>query len=439
MQDWKEKLRNIPVSSANVQSIKLPNHFIFKNHGVYDFEPVLSFFDWTIENTQVEIDFRECVTANYQALTLVVLYCLRLKKQGCRISFKLNDKGKGGASEIWRTMGALGLFNVSTDHKTNFRHNENKPLIAIRNTHDFKKAIEAAEKYTSRFNVEYMDTLRHILSELLYNTLEHGVSFFNYRGTELPTPSLIQFAWYQGRNEIHFIIADTGVGIKKHLSQAYPGIETDVEAIKLAIKPQVSGTFGPQTNPYHAKNNAGVGLYLSTNIVRRLNADMHIMSGNGLLHVSPRDITSKQLLSFWPGTTILVSIKLSDDADFSLESMMQEFREAAREELERVKAMEIEKNFYIDVENHFGPYAEDKHAAIKFRDNKLLPEMRQGKNILIDFIRVKQSPHSFLSALLATPIKLLGLKAYKQIKIVNANSSIRGIIDYIFDENTEAD
>ena len=434
--DWKDKLKAIPIENSNILKIKLPNHFIFKNHGFYDFEPVLSFFDWSIRNSQVEIDFTECITANYQALTLVVLYCYKLKQQGCRISFKLSDKLKGGASEIWRAMGALGLFHVSTDHKTNFRHSTNKPLVAIRNSADFKKAIEMAENYTDQFNVEYMDTLRHILSELLYNTLEHGISFFTYRNQRLPTPSLIQFTWYQKRNEIHFIVADVGVGIKAHLSQAYPGIESDVDAIKLAIKPQVSGTFS-QTNPYQVKNNAGVGLYISTNIIKRLSADMHIMSGNGLLHISPRDVTSRELAYSWPGTVILVSIKLSNDLNFSLETMMQEFRESARQELERVKDREISNTFYVDVENYFGPYAEDKHAAINFRDTKLLPEIKLGKKIVIDFTRVKQSPHSFLSALLATPIKGLGINAFKKIKIVNANSNIRGIIDYIFDENTE--
>jgi hypothetical protein len=49
---------------------------------------------------------------------------------------------------------------------------------------------------------------------------------------------------------------------------------------------------------------------------------------------------------------------------------------------------------------------------------------------------VISAPHSFLSALLATPIKILGLPAYKKIKIVNAAPEIRETIDYILDENT---
>lgn len=44
--------------------------------------------------------------------------------------------------------------------------------------------------------------------------------------------------------------------------------------------------------------------------------------------------------------------------------------------------------------------------------------------------------HSFLTALLADPIKILGLKSYKQIKIIGANETIRTIIDFVFDTYT---
>lgn len=284
--------------------------------------------------------------------------------------------------------------------------------------------------------MEYQNTLRHVISELLYNTQEHGKSFFNYREKQLVTPSLIQFSWYQSQNEIHFIIADTGIGIKNHLSQTYSGIESDIEAIKMAIKPQVSGTFG-LSDPYKSKNNAGVGLYISTSIIKRLKADMHIISGDGVLHISPRDITSKTLDSSWPGTVVLVSIKLTAGVDFAFHSMMQEFRESASSELSKGTSQENNEKYYLSIENYFGPYAEDKQAAIKVRDERILPNISSGKKIIVDFNHVKSAPHSFLSALLATPVKRLGMKAYKKIHILNASPEIRETIDYIMDENTE--
>ncbi len=333
-------------------------------------------------------------------------------------------------------MGALGLFHVSTDENTNFLHNQFKPLIAIRNPLDFKKAIATAENFTNNFNVEYQNTLRHVISELLYNAQEHGRSTFDYNGRSLITPSLIQFTWYAKANEIHFIIADIGMGIRRHLSQTYSGLESDIEAIKLAIKPQVSGTFGI-SDPYQSKNNAGVGLYISTSIIRRLKADMQIISGNGVLHISPRDVTSHELKSSWPGTIVLVSIKLGNGVDFAFHSMMQEFREAANKEIAKKTKLEDEEKFYLSIDNYFGPFAEDKQAGIKVRDELILLNIDTGKKIVIDFEHVKNAPHSFLSALLATPVKRLGMKAYKRIQVINASPEIRETIDYIFDENTE--
>ena len=86
--------------------------------------------------------------------------------------------------------------------------------------------------------------------------------------------------------------------------------------------------------------------------------------------------------------------------------------------------------------NIFGPFAEDKEAAIKYRNNHLMPAVEQDEDILMDFADVKSAPHSFLSALLATAIGRMGMKAYKKIKIVNAAPEIRETIDYILDENT---
>jgi len=439
MSDWKDQLKalDLPeyVPPEGHKIITLPNHFIFKNHGILVFDPVFNFFDWEITDTQVTIDFTKCVTANYQAVSLVVLYSLRLRNQGCRISYELAE-GDSGASAMWRKMGASGLFNVSTDEKTFFKHNEYKPLIAIRNTADFKRAVSRVEEFAEGFNVEYLNTLRHVISELLYNTREHGVSHFTYAGEQIITPSIIQFTWYQMRDEIHFIVADIGVGIKTHLSQTYKGLESDIEAIRLAIKPQVSGTFGV-SNPYESKDNAGVGLYISTNIVKRLKADMHIISGDGVLHISPRDITDSVIQNPWPGTVVLVSVKLSREADFQFHSMMQEFRESARIEIKKKDMSEADKIFYLNIENYFGQYAEDKQAAIKIRHERILPALEQNKVVVVDFDRVQSAPHSFLSALLATPIMRVGIKSFKRIKIINAIPEIRETLDYIFDENTE--
>ena len=112
------------------------------------------------------------------------------------------------------------------------------------------------------------------------------------------------------------------------------------------------------------------------------------------------------------------------------------FREAAAAEVARSNANDQKQSFYFNMRNYFGPYAEDKQLAIKLRDEKLLSAIEEGLSITIDFDEVISAPHSLLSALLATPVQMLGLAAYKRIKVINACTEMRETVDFIMDENT---
>ncbi len=430
MYQYERKLKK-----ENAVTLTLPQGFAFKDHDVFVFDNLLSFFRWDLHDQQVKIDLSECTAANYQAVALLIPYIWHLVSKNCHVSVIESEDGEG-ASSMWRMIGGRGAIPVLKSKTQKLKGSDLKPTIAVRDGDDFKEVIQTSEEFTKGFNIEYEKTLRYILSELLYNTMEHGYAHYNHKGHDCQFPSLAQFTYYKGRNELQFIIADLGIGIKKHIEQAYPGQESDEAAIKLAIRPQVSGTFA-STDPYKDKNNAGVGLFISSNIIRRLNASMHIVSGNGLLHVSPRDITGKTLNNRWPGTFVLVTISLGSDPTLQLHNLMQEFRTAAYSEQRKAELKEEDNRFYLNIKNEFGSFAEYKPAAIRCRDNKIFPAANSHKEIVIDFDGVSSAPHSFLSALLASPIKTLGMSAYKRMKFVNTPPEIRETIDFILDENTE--
>lgn len=434
--DYKDQLRRLSdLLQPEPVYLKLPHRFSFRDHDTYEFEEALSFFDWDIHGRQVKIDISECKAANYQTLSLLVLYSWHLKNNGCTVSV-IESKEEQGASEMWRQLGARGTFPVLFNSRQTFSGKKYKPLLAVRNNEDFKRVLATADDYTSGFNLEFIDTLRYVLSELLYNTLEHGKQYGSSRIRNIRIPSIAQFTWYKTRNEIQFIIADNGVGIKKHIEQAYPGQATHLDALRTAIQPKRSGTFGA-SDPYTNKNNAGMGLYLSTNIIKRLNAEMHIISGDGLLHVSPMDITGKNLNHSWPGTFVVVTLRVDDQPIFALHDLMQEFRKQAITEQKNADERDRKTTFYLHVENYFGRYPVDKEAAIKFKEKYIFPAISEGKDLILDFVNVQNSPHSFLSALLASPIKRLGMSAYKKIKILNAHPEIRETIDFILSDNTD--
>lgn len=424
------------LKQATRVTIKIPSELSFNRGGAKHFDQVLKLFDWSMHDIPVEIDFTSCRSANYQAVALIIPYCWKLKQQNCTISFKFNNDSEQNGSRVWQLMGAHGLFAASTDPKANFKGNKHKPLFAIRNSEDFKAALTEVDEFTSNFGVEYQKTLRYVISELLYNVLEHGKSDFFWKGHRFPTPSILQFTWYERMNELHFVIADIGIGVKTHLEQTYPGQASAEEALRLAIQPEISGTFGRQ-DPYSNRNNAGMGLFLSSNIVRRLRADMYVVSGNGVIHISPTDTTSKTLDTSWPGTFALVTVRLDRGTEFALDSMMNEFRAQAKTEVHARTSANQENRHFLSIYNYFGRNADDKQAAITYRDRHLLPAISEGKSIVLDFSEVTSSTHSFLNALLATPIRRMGLRAFKKIRVVNAARDIRETIDYILDDNTE--
>jgi STAS-like domain of unknown function (DUF4325) len=422
------------VVSQETVIIKFPENLRFRHYEILDFDQVLSIFNWDLHDQKVCVDLSDTTKLNYQAFALLVSYIWHLRTKGCFIDIRHSQNSEAA----WKKMGATGWSQVLYQVNQNFLGAPDKPLIAIRNSHDFKIAVEKTETYTKSFDIEYEKTLRYVLSELIYNAMEHGRTVYTKEdGLEMQIPSIIQFNWYQSKNELSFIIADLGIGVKQHLSQAYPGLESDTQALRRAIEPKVSGTFG-QVNPYSAKNNAGVGLFISSNIMRRLGADLYIVSGNGAMHVSPKDITTKELQYPWPGTFIYSEVRLGAESQFELHSMMQELRGKANQEIDAKSKAEQEGNFYVHIRNFFGVYAEDKESAKRFRDTQIMQRVEAGEQITLDFVDVKAAPHSFLNALLATPISRLGIKAYKKIRVINASPEIRETLDFILDENTES-
>lgn len=68
-----------------VPIIKLPRTLSFKNNNIVDFNAYLSIFDWNFEGPSIIIDGRACISANYQALSLLIQYLWFLKSKGTYI------------------------------------------------------------------------------------------------------------------------------------------------------------------------------------------------------------------------------------------------------------------------------------------------------------------------------------------------------------------
>jgi hypothetical protein len=422
------------VSSPRIEPflLQLPRRFTF-HRGFLDFDYIFDHFDWTLKDVPVLVDLTTCESSNYQALALLIQYAWFLTINGCRVTFKYGV-ANSGPTKMLNKMRATDWQQVLT---TDGKHFGNRPgqMLALRRRSDVQNAINTARRAIQDYKVGFPDYLSYIVSELLYNSTEHGCKQTVIEKCHVVVPSIFQFGRYPASERLVFFFSDLGIGIKTHLERAYPPFPTHQDAITYALRPNVSGTFNQAPSPYGVNNNAGMGLTYSSQMLKRLRGDMYIVSHNGMVHVSPEDVTSRSLKHSWPGTFVLVDLNVSDAPKLSLEDLLGDIRGKAQIEISVAEKQEEKKRYYVHIENYFGKWAEDKDAAIGFRDRRLIPAINEGKKIELDFRGVETAPHSFLNALLATPVKLLGMKAYQWIHVYNAAGSIHEIIRTIFETN----
>lgn len=422
------------MSASPNRILKLPPKFTF-NRGFVDFDMVLEYFDWQLKDGSLTIDLTSCNSSNYQALALLIQYAWQLSINGCTVTFKYGSVHQPGPTKMLAKMEALDWRETLLNDGRDFGYRPGRQTFALRRRSDVQTTLNEARRAIKTFSIGFPDYLAYIVSELLYNATEHGRRSAIVDNCQVMVPSIFQFGYYPQLNRLSFIFSDLGVGVKAHLEQTYPPFPTHQEAIAYALRPNVSGTFHQQSQPYAVQNNAGLGLTYSSQMLKRLKGDMYIVSHDGVVHVSPEDVTTRQLKHAWPGTFVLINLNVGGTLGISLEQLLAEVRASAQKEVDGASETDDTARYYVSIVNYFGKWAEDKDAAITFRDRHLLPAIEAGKRIDLDFREVETAPHSFLNALLATPVRRLGMKAYQWIRIFNASGSIHEIIDAVLDDN----
>lgn len=161
-----------------------------------------------------------------------------------------------------------------------------------------------------------VDPIRYVVSELVRNVLEHSESKIG---------AIVSAQYHLKSNMIRIGIVDTGVGIKKTITQSHAA-STHMEAIHLALTPGITGTTKKEGG---TEFNAGAGLFFIKSIAK-VNRDFFmIYSGNALykllksnpgkLHADPildKHSGGEDYPSFY-GTAVGVDISLNETKEFS--------------------------------------------------------------------------------------------------------------------------
>ncbi|MFA4873720.1 MAG: hypothetical protein WC956_07700 [bacterium] len=169
-------------------------------------------------------------------------------------------------------------------------------------------------------NPDQAQPIKYIVSELVRNVFEHACS---------KDGAILCAQFYKKSSTIRIGIVDTGIGIRKTISKSYkPG--SDIEAIKLALTPGITGTTGRIGGTEY---NAGAGLFFIKSIAKVSKDFFVIYSGNAMykllktgrtakavrLYIDPyKDRHSKKDdLPYWQGTAVGIDISLEAKQGFS--------------------------------------------------------------------------------------------------------------------------
>jgi anti-sigma regulatory factor (Ser/Thr protein kinase) len=218
-------------------------------------------------------------------------------------------------------MGLFNILNIKSD--LSFIEHEPAgrfiPITQIQTSEDLTKFI-AEMIPLLHLDSEPAKTIGYIVSELARNVIEHASSKYG---------AVVCAQYYKKSNSIRIGIADSGVGIKETINQSYSAA-TDLDAIKLALQPGITGTTKKEGG---TEQNAGAGLFFIKSIAS-VNRDFFIIySGSGFYKLLKNPPTSKLRLNanpekdrhsedkgmpYWHGTIVGIDISLDQTEEFSL-------------------------------------------------------------------------------------------------------------------------
>ncbi|MBI2140362.1 ATP-binding protein [Candidatus Woesearchaeota archaeon] len=241
-----------------------------------------------------------------------------------------------------KRMGLFRLLNIESDISVTEHEPAGRfiPLTKIINSEELTRFITDIIPLL-HLGPEQADSIKYVVSELVRNVLEHSGS---------KQGAVVSAQYYRKSNTIRIGIADTGVGIKKTINNAYPA-ETHLEAIRLALMPGVTGTTQRIGGTDY---NAGAGLFFIKSIAQVNREFFMIFSGDAMykllrnkpdmrrftLHGDPfKDRHSKREdCPHWQGTVVGVDISLNSTKEFSIlldlirDAYMKTIKERKKEE-----------------------------------------------------------------------------------------------------------
>lgn len=367
----------------------------------------LQTWDWRLKLPSwadaLEIDFSSNTFIEPWALAQFTAYGLDIRnRMGIPVRAVLSHTNP--ANVYVSQMGLDHVLATGTSTPDWDQSSQNTGLHVIRTHQDVTRFVNSAVQLGAGPNDDTMDALKYGMAELGRNVVQHSAS--NIGGVAIAQ-------YFPERNALQISICDTGQGVLSSLSRTYPEIKTNLESLKLAVLPHVSGAF--QQGLYSGSENAGLGLFFGKEICWRAGGSFWLASQNALLGVTESDDAGQsriyRRINQLNGTSVTMDLPASGVQDFG--SLLQVCRNLAADA--RATSGNAGLDFLDTLPDlhdlaiiSVGTFTEDVEQAALVRSNQILPALQAGEMIVLDFNEVRFATQSFVHALLNDAFRVPG-------------------------------
>lgn len=394
-----------------------------------DDKGLLNFFagwQWRTDlHPPVQVNFDTCEFIAPYAVTLFAAYSLWLRHvRRCHLSFKASPNTVAGNYLV--QSGFLELMGEDTFPVATPRPDRAVKLTRISSSSEIPGFAASVMDILQIDDEELAGAVKYSLIELLRNVVQHSASAGG---------GVAMAQYYPRTGLVEVCVADMGLGIKTTINEAYPEIDTHLKALKLATLPHVSRTFKP--GGYTSmSDNAGLGLFFIKQITSLSGGSFFLGSKDALVDIwGDKQGQQKKLywqarMGGWPGTFAYLQLRKDTIAEF--DSLLSVCRRLAAEAqkypaelaLDFVEGIpeigELDEQVIVSVKQ----FEEDVEQAAKIRDEELLPSMKEGTMVVLDFAGVKFATQSFVHALMYKVIRD-GQNIGSTLCIANCSNSTR--------------
>lgn len=293
--------------------IHLSNYDFLRNFDVF-----LRGFDPSHKDELIITTNDKWISVHPAVLTAVAALGLTVKPEN--ISF---DEITARSGHYLETMGLFKILKKKSPFQINSREPSGRyiPLTQITTPQQQTDFIHEMIPLL-HLDPTKADAIKYTVGELVRNVLEHA---------DAKNGAIVAAQYVQEKGIIRIGICDTGIGIRKSMRNVwFSQTQTDLDAIKWAMVPGVSGTT---TNKSGTAENAGAGLFFVKSISMVTRNYFVIYSGSGLYKLLKRrpDVRSVRLSAdpdkdrnsqtnsapAFPGTLIAIDISLEKISEFA--------------------------------------------------------------------------------------------------------------------------